>query len=631
MTRKDKDKITTDGGPTLFDGLDAQEPTQGGEVGGGPTVEDTDEYYKATAEEWAEAMQVFEATKQEYERAGVWAVWPPEILLRRGELYYNQRVKTICKTMTAAGAPPDVVTAVCNDYIGILSGTCKFTATVEQIQTALHTLNPSAAFTIDRFGLYFGLFLNYSRFLLVFKDYDFTVKGLHATEDTKRVYLSEYYPPMDARAVRWLLNKGYFQPSDFSGFTPAEMRLYFDRINAYADLGEYVLYYTVARLALLATPDELAEVTPPPNTQQAQTDITVFCEAVVRDTVAQLDKAAAKFAALISDAPTEQAQARQAARDWHDDTNARPVKIHENYGIILSRPVNVSPHGTEVITTAPVQQYIDRFRDANPKYGLITEMTVQKVFEGVNLLPSYLSGSMKRDERGRLVFRTNISEFAEICGYADANQDEKKALLGGLLLLSNLYFVVDKPKKYTERVNAKGKTVRKHTGGRVALQFLNVPEIGVDTGEIIIEVTPESLQGRPTLITPDTYKQLRAEAKGLTQSRFNAQIETKSHKSELDLIDEVFGFADMLKYATDEDRPRIVKYVQGHRGRERRRVLGWFERYAQAGIITDFKREPSKTRRGDFVLSWHCPDPSKLTPPPFRDTDPQEPDEQGEQ
>ena len=627
----DKTKTPTQAEPSLFDGLEPQEPTaqEPTQAGGTPQVIDT---RPGTTEEWAETMRKVEERRREYERAGVWAVWPPETLLRRAEVFYNQRVTTVINTMTAAGATVDVVNAVCNDYIGVLSGTCKYTATVEQIKAALHTLQPSTAFSIDRYGLYFGLFLNYMRFLLVYDDYEFTVKGIHATDKTKRVYLSEFYPPMDARAVRWLLDRGYFQASDFSGFEPSEMGEYFARINAYAELGEYVLYYTVARLALLATPDELAQVAPPPHTLKAQTNITDFCEDVVRQTVAQLEQAAAKFGeALTSDTPTEQAQARQAGRDWRDDTNRQPVKIHENYGIILSRPVNVSPHGQQVVTTQPVQQYIDRFRASNPQYGLITEMTVQKVFEGVNLLPSYLSGSMKRDERGRLVFNTNISEFAEICGYADANQDEKKALLGGLLLLSNLYFVVDKPKKYTERVNAKGKTVRKHTGGRVALQFLNVPEIGVDTGELIIEVTPESLQGRPTLITPDTYKQLRAESKGLTQSRFNAQIETKSHKSELDLIDEVFGFADMLKYATDEDRPRIVKYIQGHRGRERKRVLGWFARYVEAGIITDFKREPSKTRRGDFVLSWHCPDPSKLTPPPFREPDTQEPDEQAQQ
>lgn len=609
-----KRKNDTQGGPSLFDGIDAQEPTQGRR----PTPDEIEAYYKGTAEEWAETMRIIEANKREAERAGVWAVWAPETLLRRGEVYYNQRVEDIRNTMTAGGAPSDVVDVVCSDYIGILSGTCKYNATVEQIKTALHTLHPSAAFTIDRYGLYFGLFLNYSRFLLVYQDYEFTVKGETATDETKRVYLSEFYPPMDARAVRWLLNKGYFQAADFSGISPAEMGLYFARINAYAELGEYVLYYTVARLALLASPDELAEVTPPPHVKQAQTDVTVFCEAVVRDTVAQLAKAAEKFGeGLTSDAPTEQAQARQAARDWHDDTNARPIKIHENYGIVLSRPVNVSPNGEHIINTLPIRRYIDDFTRRKPQYGNITEMTVQKVFEGVNLLPSYLSGRMNVEPNGRFSFRFNISEFAEICGYADANQNEKLALLGGLLLLDNLYFVVQRPYKYYEDTDRKGKKRRRQVGGTVAMRFLVVREIGLETGELFIEVYPESLKGRPTLITEKRYKELRAQAKGLTQSRFNTHIATKSHKSERDLIDQVFGFEDMIKYATDDERPKVIKYVQGHRAEYRKKMLGWFDQYVKAGILTEYKREPSKTEKGDFVLSWVCPDTSKLNPPPF--------------
>ena len=621
------------GEPSLFDGLNPQEPAERVEVGTGPTAQDGEPYTTpATAEEWADMMLYYEDTKRTYERAGLWGVWTSETLLRRAEVYYNQRVTTVVKTMTAAGAPVDVVNAVCSDYIGILSGSCKFVATVEQIQTALKTLQPSAAFSIDRYGLYFGLFLNYSRFLLVYKDYDFTVKGLHATDDTKRVYLSEFYPPMDARAVRWLLDRGYFQASDFSGFEPSEMGEYFARISAFAELGEYVLYYTVARLALLATPDELAEVEPPKHAQ-GQTDIIAFCEAVVKDTVDKLDATAEKFGeGLTSDAPTEQAQAQKAARDWRDDTNARPIKIHENYGLVLSRPVNVSPNGSTITTTLPIRRYIDDFSRRNPQYGKITEMTVQKVFEGVNLLPSYLSGRMKTGENGRCAFYTSISEFAEICGYADANQPEKMALLGGLLLLDNLYFIVDRPQKYYEYTDRKGRTRRQNTGGPVAMRFLVVREIGLRWGELLIEVYPESLKGRPTLITERRYKELRAQAKGLTQARFNYQISTKAHKSENALINFVFGLDDMIKYATPDELPKVTKYIQNHRADFRKKVLRWFDDYVKAGILTEYTREPSKTNKGDYVLSWVCPDTSKLNPPPFepqeQEHDAQEPEEQ---
>lgn len=602
-----KDTPTPQGSPSLFDDISPQE---------WPGIGQESRPVEATPDDWGEILRLVEETRRDAERAGIWLLLPTETLLRRAEVYYNQRVGQLRDTLAATGAAPDVVNVVCSDYAGVLSGQFKLRATPRQMTDALRSLQPYAAFNIDRYGLYFGLFLTYYRFLLRFSDYNDSVKGLTATEETKRAYISGFYPAMDARAVRWLLNIGYLQPSDFAGFDPAEMNAFFARIAQFAALGEYTLYYTIARLALVATPEELAQVEAPAFLNKSQTPIARYCEQVLQETVENLNRAGEKFAAASATTSTEQEQARQAGKDWHDETNAQPVKIHENYGIVLSRPVTISPYGAEIVNTLPVQQYIDDFKQRNPAFGNITQMTVQKVVEGVNLLPQYLSGTMTRGEGGRLGFRTNISEFAEICGYADANQEEKRALLGCLQLLDNLYFVVDKPRRYDEFETAKGRK-RVATGGRHAVRFLVIRSIGLDSGELFIEVYPESLKGRPTLITPSTYKQLRAEAKGLTQSRFNFQIATKSHKSELDLIDEVFGFRDMLEYATPEELPKVTKYVQGHRGRERSRLLAWFDAYVKAGILTEYRREPSKTNKRDFVLSWVCPDPSKLTPPPY--------------
>ena len=622
-----KSNIKTEGGPSLFDGVEPQETPEKGQGA-------QDQGH--TADDWADLMKLCEETREDFKRAGVWGLFPTETLLRRGQTYYNQRVDTIRETMAENGATPDVITAVCHDYAAVLFGSVKFEATPEQMQKALKALQPYEAFTIDRYALYFALLVNYSRFLLRFHDYTEAVKNENATEETKRAYLSGFYPAMDARAVRWLLNIGYFQPADFAGFDPAEMNAFFTRIAQYSALGEYTLYYTVARLALLATVDEMGEIDPPPflNTQ---TSITDFCEQVLRETAENLNAAAEKFAeAFTSATRAKQEQARQAGKNWHDDTNAPPVKIHENYGIVLSQPVNVSPNGSTITKTLPIKRYIDDYNEHPQRYsnvavkGTVTEQSVQRVIEGANLLPQYLSGAMIRGAGGSLEFHTNLSEFAEICGYVDAGQAEQAALLGALLLLKNLYFVVDKPYKYHEYKDRKGRTRRKQVGGPTAMQFINVPVIGLETGELVIEVYPESLKGRPTLITHRTFKQLQSQNKSTRQSRFNYQIATKSHKSERVLIDKVFGLEDMLKQAeTDVERKRVKTYIQNHRAEFRAKMLGWFERYVEMGILTDFTREPSKTDKRDYVLTWHCPDPSKLDPPPF---DPQEqeqePDEQ---
>ena len=617
-----KSNIKTEGGPSLFDGVEPQETPEKGQGA-------QDQGH--TADDWADLMKLCEETREDFKRAGVWGLFPTETLLRRGQTYYNQRVDTIRETMAENGATPDVITAVCHDYAAVLFGSVKFEATPEQMQKALKALQPYEAFTIDRYALYFALLVNYSRFLLRFHDYTEAVKNENATEETKRAYISGFYPAMDARAVRWLLNIGYFQPADFAGFDPAEMNAFFTRIAQYSALGEYTLYYTVARLALLATVDEMGEVDPPPflNTQ---TSITDFCEQVLRETAENLNNAADKFAeAFTAATQAKQEQARQAGKNWHDDTNAPPVKIHENYGIVLSRPVNVSPNGAEIVNTLPVQRYIDDFNAHPTKYSnlvidaTVTQMTVQKVFEGVNLLPQYLADKMQIGPNGQYIYRTNISEFAEFCGYVDASQPQKMALLGALLISSNIYFILEKPIRYEEFTNVKGHVVKQKTGGVVAMQFVNVPEIGRDTGNLIIEVRPESLKGHPTFITADIYKKLRETSKGLTQSRFNAQVTSKSHKSENDLIDEVFGFRDMREHATPSTLPKVNTYIRKNRPNARNKMLRWFDDYVKAGILTHYKREPSKTTKGDYVLSWDCVKPDKLkTIEPFL----QEPDEQ---
>jgi len=618
MGTKDKTKI--DGGPTLFDGLDPQD-TQAVEWDALNTDEDV------TDEERESTYKLLRETRDEAAKAGIYMLLPTETLARRGELYYNQHVGVIRKTLASAGAAPDVINVVCKDYAAALFGDYRFTATPEQMQAATTALPPVVAFNIDRYALYCGVLLNYARYLLRYQDYTQAVKGEAATEETKRAIMAGFYSGMDARAMGWLIKRGYVEPSDFAGFDPAEVNTFFRNILLYGFVGEYAIYYFIAKYALLANAQELAEIDPPPI--DINTPLVEFAEQAAEQSIELLNRSAKIFAEAVTlDASTtEREQARQAGEDWHDKTNADVIKIHQNYGLVLSRPVNISPNGEEITKTFPVRLYIEDFTRKYPEYAGITETTVQKVIEGVNLLPTYLNAQMTIGENGRYSFLTNITKFSEICGYVDANQDEKTALLGGLRMLDNLYFVVNKPKRFEEYKDRKGRKRRQQVGGMVAMRFLVIREFGLETGHLRIEVYPESLKGRPTLINQHTYRQLRAEAKGLTQSRFNFQIATKSHKSERDLIDEVFGFADMLKYATPEELPKVTKYVQGHRGRERERLLGWFEQYVKAGIITNFKREPSKTDKRDFVLSWVCPDPSKLSPPPF-DPNAQEPDVQ---
>ena len=479
------DKINVEVEPTLFDGVEPQETAE--------IVQETTEH---KTHEWL-AKRVSAITKREAMKAGVWQVIPTPSLILRGETYYNQRAGTVTDKLRSSGMTDDAVNTVLADYVGVLNGVFVFEATPKQMQQALKAIKPYDAFNIDRYGLYFGLLVNYSRFLWRLHDYAVQVKGEDATEATKRAYIGTFFPAIDAMAVKWLLTIGYVKPSDFAGFDPSEMAEFWGRINSYAQLGEYTTYYTIARLALVATPDEMADVEAPPHLN-ARTPIAKFCEQVLQETAANLDRAAEKFGeAVKSNTSTEQEQGRQAGNSWQDGTNKQTAVLYENYGKVLSKPVNISPNGADIIKAFPIQRYIDEFNAKPIRFGnietypTITEQSVIRAIDGVGLLPTYLHGRMITEGR-RLVFRTNLSEFSQICGYADAGQADQRALLGALLLLRDLYIIVDRPYKYYEYKDIKGRTRRKQSGGPTAIQFVNIPEIGIKSGELIIEAYRES-------------------------------------------------------------------------------------------------------------------------------------------
>lgn len=609
MTRNDKIQVEAE--PTLFDGLEPQETAGNGQ-----------ETTEPKTREWL-AERVAAISKGEALRAGIWQVIPSAALILRGETYYNLRVGTITEKLKQSGMTDNAVNTVLGDYVGALNGVYIFEATPKQMQQALKALKPYVAFNIDRYGLYLGLLMNYSRFLLRLHEYTEAVKGEDATEQTKRAYIDAYYPATDAMAIKWLLAAGYVEPSDFAGFDPSEMGRFWGRVQELAGLGEYSTYYTIARLALAATPEELADVEAPPFLNTT-TPIAKLCEQAVQETAEILNRAAEKFAAAAADTEQEREQARRAGNSWQDDTNRQIIKRFPSFNSILSRPVNLTK-GKNITDVLPIQARIDDFKRNEPSFNNvnITPMTIQKVFEGVSLLPTYLQKSMKV-ENGRYSYHTNISEFAEICGYVDASQPQKLALLGGLKTLHNVYFIVQRPYKIVERTTAKGIKKTKKTGGVTAMQFLSLRQYD-ETGDLFIEVYPESLQGHPTLITADIFKRLRDRSKGLAQSRFNYHITEKSHKSENDLIDDCFGFADMLRHASDDELPKVKKYIRSNRSARRREMLGWFADYVEQGILTEYKREPSKTQKGDFVLSWVCVKPEEIRP---TEQLIQEPDEQ---
>ena len=596
-------KIQPEGGPSLWDNLSTAADPQA------PQEQPENDTLKALHE-----------VRELAEKTGYYAALPNDAILTRAENYFNAYCSTIRETLISTGTTEDTADAVINDYARVLIGSGVPQANPQQMTEALKHLKPYKAYSIDRYGLYFAVMMNYARCLNRMYEYNEMVKGDTATVETRKRFIDGIWLDAEGRAITWLLSVGVMEPADFGGIDPAAVGDFLNMVKARTDLSDYVTYYFIAKYALLATPEELAEITRPPI--QSATSINNYADKAATEAKQRLDNTADKFADMFeaerkADQERAEAEARAARRDWENEANAAPIPLHEVPNIICSRPVEISPGGQQLIDILPIQRYIDEFtrnEENATKYGLITPFTVQRVVEAINILPHFLK---QTNEDGQLLFHTTMNEFAEQCGYVDANLEQQRALLGALLLISDLYFVVNRPYRVVTKEYRDGRKKRTTVGGPTAMQLVHV-KIGLNTGGLDIAIEPDAIKGKPTLIQETEYKALRASAgKNLSRSRFNAQILSKGHKNVDDMLNEVFGYGEKLKLCEGdaEAEKRAKRDIRNHNARNRAKLFQWFEETQAAGIITYKYNEKTN------AVSWE-----RLNAPGTTNTT--EPDEQ---
>ena len=240
---------------------------------------------------------------------------------------------------------------------------------------------------------------------------------------------------------------------------------------------------------------------------------------------------------------------------------------------------------------------------------------MQRAIGGLDLMRSVSPFTIAKIDNNNTVYvfsDISISKFAELCGMMDANQKEKNALFGCLMLLKDIYLRTTFP----YRVKKTGKGKKYTVGGDYYVQVANIPTFQYDgetVGKFTIQITANDLGGELMPITSDTYLLLKKSAKGASERRFQAQLLGKDNKNENDLVDECFGFADMLKYATPEDLKGVKEYVWGHRKGAKKKVKAWFEKYKELGVITSYTYRKNKTRDG--VYKWERPAPNAIEAP----------------
>ena len=210
------------------------------------------------------------------------------------------------------------------------------------------------------------------------------------------------------------------------------------------------------------------------------------------------------------------------------DTEPEPqetVRIPETFALLGSRDVYASVDGTPQMAKGilPIQAFITDYMKRHNLTEQVTPRTVEKVIEGVNLLQRLYN---VRPVGGFYTFETNLSEFAELIGFTDANQTQKLEIMRALQVLDGLFLAVWR------------------SDGLKAVRVFTIQEIGITgaaRGKLTLRVNADVMKGRPNLISYKDFDAIRKASKGQAENHFRYQILSKGQKEENALLNEVFG------------------------------------------------------------------------------------------
>ena len=499
----------------------------------------------------------------------------PAALLSRTMEYYTEQAPLIREHLNAGASDfweldTETENVLLEDYARALFGVFDFRASREQMEK-LRALRSGWAYNVDKYGLYYAVLGGYWGICRGLDEYDRITaapedyRGPEFQEFAQQAYINGPNYSEDGRAVSYLIRTGEFNAARFAGISgPAEVNAFLDRCQLFAAVFDYATYYGICKYCLRATREEMDTITPPRD-RFGELTPQQFAEQAAARVRKSLGRVGENLAEVV-DAPTVEAttEAIEQAREETKNPPRDIVRVPETFAGVLSRDVYASKFGENVRNEndiLPIQSFISSYMERHPdETGTTTPRIIEKTIEGVNLL--------QRKQRvtpvnGLYTFNTNISEFSELCGYKDANDNEKQAVLLALAVLSGLYLAVWRPR------------------GLAAVNVLNVREFGLTgeiRGNIVIDVTTEAMKGRPQLITWGDFERRRREAKGYAENHFRYQIIGKGHKTEEALLNEIFGYERTIREATErgesaETLNTIKDNLRKNKPRDKKRLL----------------------------------------------------------
>ncbi|MBQ5900997.1 MAG: hypothetical protein IIW86_03955 [Clostridia bacterium] len=539
--------------------------------------------------------QYINSLRQNAEKTGAIRYMPPESVIARATEYIKDKIPYICEALGGV-LPPEALNAVIEDYALTFIGGYDFRATLPQMYTALKAIKPPQAFYIDRYGLYFGLYINYSRILEVAAQ---LVEGIlrndQKTPQDKEIDLISFYsqsPASHVMAAEWLLTNEIITVEDFAGIPTKTVTGFLSACEVMGNISRYVTLYYTTKQALAATPEEL-EAIPTPKLFKTHEQGVAFAELTADQVNEQMAGVAAKVGALLSaETNAEREQIKQEVKQTTEDITGASVNINNTLATILSRDIYAA-NNENAQFILPISRVIQDKLQNDGLLSRITPRTVEIAVDGLQMLLQFNRGVEVGN--GRRMYDISLSEFANKAYGWDANQEEKEALLEALKLLNNLYIVLWKP-----------------NGNRTAAQISNIPQYDVDkkgrpNGNIRIEILPVLMKRqKPNLMTISDAIKARKLAKGQAQNHLRNQIQIKSQKEENALLDEVFGYQSMIDEAeTPEEQASAREYIRKHKARDRREIIKLFDEQVREGLLVSYTR--TENEKGEIIYRWRRP------------------------
>ena len=529
-------------------------------------------------------------------RFGGYYLAVPEGLLLAAEQYYKKHAPAVRDALTQGGADDETTAAVLYDYGTVLCGGLAQVATPQQMRDALKACNRLTSYVIDKYGFFLGVLWFYQLNLNTLAEYQKEVKQQPDATQRDLFFNTEIsagdFPDLRAAALYWLQNIGYITAGDFAGVEQDTITRFLAFVERYGQSGQFSLYVFLAQNALNATPEQLEQLPPAPlflsdaNPIRAALD---YADIIGTGLTKFIKKIGEQIEGVLSaPTPQEREQATEQARQIAENVR---ISYPENFALLMSRQLwaadGATKDGQKVNKILPISTVINGFLTRNPEALTVTPLILQKAIEGINLLQQ-----LRRTQpvNGLYSLDTNLTEFSELCGYSDANEQEKQQLLTALRIIDGIFLVLWKPT------------------GQIAQRIFTLERFGLtgtEAGRLRMHVYASGFRGRPNLVSIAEIEAMKRNEKGEAKRHFRGQILSKGQKEENALLDEIFMYSDKIREAEQtgdaEQLDAAKEYRRKKFSRDKDKMRRWFAEWEKQGIIS---YKITQNKAGKTVYSW---------------------------